>query len=132
LPLWWGGVILALAVVGGFVYWWSERRGMAGLTVVEQAYARMGRFARWIGVTLQPYQTPYERAETLVTAIPQGEAPIRRIADLYVAERFGHARGDPEEAESLWRSLRPLLWKGWSERRLALLARRLKHLRRKR
>ena len=131
-PLWWGGVMLALAAVGGFAYWWSERRGMAGLTVVERAYARMERFARWIGVTLQPYQTPYERAETLVTAVPRGEAPIRRIAHLYVAERFGHARGDPEEVESLWRSLRPLLWKGWSERRLALLVRRLRTLRRRR
>jgi hypothetical protein len=114
--------LLAIAAAGaGATYWITERRGTSGLTLVERAYSRMWRFAAWLGVPGPPDQTPYERCTTLKTLVPAGEAPITRITEMYVAERFGrgNGNGDNSSAEVQWVLLRPQLWKTWLQKRFS-------------
>jgi transglutaminase-like putative cysteine protease len=113
--------LLVVAVLGsGAAYWAAEKRGTSGLNLIERAYARMWRFASWLGVPSPPDQTPYERAQSLKTIVPEGTEPIKRITDMYVIERFGRGNGndDGNGADVQWSLLRPKLWKIWLQQRL--------------
>jgi transglutaminase-like putative cysteine protease len=120
-------VALGLLVIAGsgvaFVYWKAEKSGTSGLSLIERAYTRMWRLAEWLGVPSTPAQTPYERASALKTVVPEGEAPITYITDMYVVERFGRGNGnwDSGDAEAQWSLLRPHLWKTWLYRKLGRL-----------
>ena len=110
-----------LAAVAG--YWFTEKRGTGGLSLIERAYIRMWRFAAWLGVPAPPDQTPYERADALKTIVPQSETSISRITDMYVVERFGGGNGNEaaDAADEQWTLLRPQLWKTWLQKRLGRL-----------
>jgi hypothetical protein len=89
------------------------KRGLQNLNMIERCYERMCRFARLVGIKVQPYQTAYEYASDLAVAVPQGKADISLIADLYVQERFsGREIGsEEEEVESAWQRLKRTI--GW-------------------
>jgi transglutaminase-like putative cysteine protease len=113
--------VLAVAVT----YWSTERRGLNGMSLVERAYARMWRFAAWLGVPAPPDQTPYERAQVLTILVPESHGPIQNITDMYVVERFGRGsgNGDGSNAEEQWSLLRPSLWKNWLQKKVGRLQR---------
>jgi hypothetical protein len=115
------GLLVVASLGAGITYWATEVRGMSGLSLIERAYARMWRFASWLGVPSPPDQTPYERAEALTVLVPEGEAPIRHITDMYVVERFGQGVGneDGSDAEGRWSLLRPVLWKTWLQKKFS-------------
>ena len=121
-PLVWpwavGFTFIAL-VVGG--WWATENWGFRGLPAVEQAYARLLRFGRWLGRPLRVSDTPFEWMRDVSTIVPEAREPVGRIVDLYVRARF--ARGDPAapEAKAAWKRARPVLWRGWLRRVAALL-----------
>lgn len=87
---------------------------------VDRSYIRLSSWARWLGIFFRPADTPYERADALARAVPNGREPIRNLTQEYVLRRFsptpeGHAEFDPRNE---WRRLRPLLWRrslrdGW-------------------
>jgi len=74
---------------------------------------RLSSWARWLGVSQRPDYTPYERAESLVTAVPEGKDAIRNLTRQYVLKQFSrqHAYEDGFDSISHWRQLRPLLLK---------------------
>jgi transglutaminase-like putative cysteine protease len=113
------GLLIFTGLGAAVTYWAVEGRGLRGLNFVERAYARMWRLAARIGVPNPPDQTPYERAEALLTLVPEGEAPIKSITELYVVERFGrgNGNGDGSGAGDGWSLLRPILWRAWLDRR---------------
>ena len=78
---------------------------------VDRSYRRLGNWARWLGVTQRPDHTPYERAETLVTAVPEGKEPIRSLTRQYVLKQFSRQRAYEDGFDPLaqWKQLRPLL-----------------------
>lgn len=108
-----GGTLIAL-VVGG--WWATENWGFRGLPAVEQAYARLLRFGRWLGRPLGISDTPFEWVRDVGAIVPEAREPVGRIVDLYVQARF--ARGNPAdlEAEAAWEQARPVLWRGWLSR----------------
>ena len=64
-----------------------------------------------LGIPWRAAQTPYEQADALVAAVPQGQQPIRNLTRQYVLRLFSPARAtdadfDPHRE---WRSLRPVL-----------------------
>ena len=121
---WLGGLILLSIPVGVVALWaWRERK-QKGLNLVEQVYERLCSFARRLGIQFQRHQTPYEYAAALSTAIPEGQGPVQRIADLYVRERFSGREVSGQEAGEAWQSLRPILWRSWLRRKLERLQRR--------
>jgi hypothetical protein len=115
--------LLMVGAAGAVVFWSTEIRGLKGMSIVSRSYARLLRYARWLGISMGPHQTPYERAEAMTQVVPQGREPITRIADLYVQERFGRGNASPE-ADTLWRRLRPQLILGGLRRAFARLQER--------
>lgn len=108
-----GGLVLVLALALGVSLILADKQNARGISFVAHVYDRMNRFARWIGVKLFPYQTPHERAVTLVAAAPDAEASIEVITDLYVEEQFSQI---PEgtfdsRAGAAWKELRPAMWR---------------------
>jgi len=114
-------VVAVLSVI--VVYWATEQRGLSGMSLVERAYARLWRFAAWLGVPSPPDQTPYERAQVLTILVPDGQSPIQSITDMYVVERFGRGsgNGDGMVADEQWSLLRPSLWKSWLQKKVGRL-----------
>jgi transglutaminase-like putative cysteine protease len=114
ITLWvWGALgllgMLLLFALAGWLLW---RRAYQGLSLASATYARMLRFAAWLGQPAEPSQTPHEYAGQLASAIPEGGPAIGRIADIYVLERFAEVPPDEVEASALqeaWLSLRRVL-----------------------
>jgi transglutaminase-like putative cysteine protease len=78
---------------------------------VDRSYRRLSSWARWVGVEHQPTQTPYERADSLATAVPEGKESIRTLTRQYVLKQFSRQRAYEDGFEPLvhWKALRPLL-----------------------
>lgn len=94
---------LALALAAGY-----NRRVEAD---VDRSFSRLGSWSRWMGVEWQPNQTPYERADLLSSAVPQGKVPISNLTRQFVLQRFSptHAAGGDIDPQQEWRVLRPVL-----------------------
>ena len=109
---WWQVAIgAALLFIAGTSLWVANRynRGVEG--DVGRSYLRLGEWARVLGISWRVAQTPYEQADSLVAAVPQGQQPIRNLTRQYVLRLFSPARAteadfDPHQE---WRSLRPVL-----------------------
>jgi transglutaminase-like putative cysteine protease len=121
---WLGGLSLASILAGLATFWTLRERKLRGLNPVERVYERLCNFTCRLGIEHQEHQTPYEYAAALITALPEGQGPVQRIADLYVRERFSGREVSGQEAEKAWRSLRPILWRRWLQRRLERFQRR--------
>lgn len=78
---------------------------------VDRSYQRLGSWARWLGIFYRPTDTPYERADMMSTAVPDGRTPIRNLTHEYVRKRFSPQHQSNAEFDSLaeWQMLRPLL-----------------------
>jgi hypothetical protein len=100
----------ALAATGMTVRWWRTRRY---LTSTAWAYARLVNFGHRLACSYVTGQTPYEYAHALARVIPQANASIHGLVELYVAECFGQRRAPPDEVEEVWGRLRSLLWRSW-------------------
>lgn len=111
---WWqvalGAVIIVAAAVVLYLANAYNRRVEAD---VDRSFARLGSWAGWLDIVWRANQTPYEQAEELVSAVPEGQRPIRSLTHQYVYKRFSPSRqidsGFSPAAE--WRALRPLLLK---------------------
>ncbi len=79
---------------------------------IEALHARMGWLAQWAGVSLQPWQTPFEQAAAIAALVPDGQAHVWRLAQLVTHARYAaHPLRDAEltEAARAWRALYPCL-----------------------
>jgi len=78
---------------------------------VDRSYQRLGSWARWLGIFYQPTDTPYERAEMMSSAVPEGHVPIRSLTHEYVRKQFSADHKSDAKFDSLatWQQLRPLL-----------------------
>ncbi len=91
-------------------------------------YERLITWAERIGLPLPVHHTPYERAQDLGQAMPEGQPFVQAITQSYVHHRFAGnsaalepAAGTPE-VEALggaWRKLQPIMLRTWIRRRLA-------------
>lgn len=88
---------------------------------VEGSYSRLESWGRWLGVLFRPVHTPYERADLLVSVVPEGKTSIRNLTQQYVLNRFSPGRGAdyPLDSAHEWRTLRPLLIRQALARRLS-------------
>ena len=77
---------------------------------VVQSFARLGKWGAWLGVTANPAQTPYERAEALAVHVPDGREPIHKLTDWFVWQSYRSAPpAEPANPQAEWAVLRPLL-----------------------
>jgi hypothetical protein len=103
-----GGMLLLVA--GGLVTIANQANKRVEADV-EKSYGRLSKWAQWLGLNLRPVDTPYERADRLARAIPDGRQPIRSLTHQYVLRRFSaHHNGDEAfDPTSQWSILRPML-----------------------
>jgi len=107
--------VLGLLAVAGWAAsrWWIGRH----FSRAAWAYARLMACGHWLSCPLAEGQTPHQFARELVKTVPEGQALVQHLVGLYVAERFGQHRTSDEEAEKVWRDLRPLLLRSWLQQR---------------
>jgi len=102
---------LALVLVGLALTFVHRRRRLRGLSAAERVYHDL---VEWVRRLLQisplAHQTPYEYAQVVSRRVPQGQAAVRRIAEMYVEERFGGKTIPAQVAAEAWRQARPALW----------------------
>ncbi len=101
-------LILAAAITLSLLASHANRRVEAD---VEKGYGRLNRWSRWLGIHYRPVDTPYERAETLAAAVPEGKEPIHTLTRQYVLKQYSPQKSceDSFDPLPLWRQLRPLL-----------------------
>jgi hypothetical protein len=101
-------VILGLAAFVVFVAGQMNKRVESN---VEKSYGRLESWAPWLGVLIRPIHTPYERANLLATAVPEGKEPLRNFAHQFVRQRFSQDKQPDSEFNALaeWKLLRPRL-----------------------
>jgi hypothetical protein len=114
-------VITSLIVIGLFMVWYVEYRGLGGLNLVERAYARMAIYGRWIGVRLVESSTPDERRRTLVDEVPTGAPPINAITHAYIEDRYA----DPGVAHSRAETNDSIAEQAWSDARWTFIRHKL-------
>ncbi len=102
----------ALTVAAGFVVVVAaERRSRRLEGDLVQSYNQLSRWGDWVGATIRPNHTPYERADILTAAVPEGASPIWRLVNEYVVRTFSGHKQPNAMFSSLaeWRRLRPAL-----------------------
>jgi len=97
--------LLLLAIGAGLFFGRANQRVE---TNVERSYGRLGSWAPWLGVWVQPAHTPYERANKLVAAVPEGKEPIRNLTHQFVRQQFSRDRSaeDNFDPRGEWKTLR--------------------------
>lgn len=101
-----GIVILALAFVALMIGNEMNKRIEGD---VLRSYSRLSSWAHWLGILFLPAHTPYERADMMATAVPEGSRSIRNLTQHFVLKQFsGNGDGQFDTLQE-WRELRPVL-----------------------
>jgi len=102
-------VVLVLGAAAVIVF--ATRMNWRVEASVERSYGRLANWGRWLGVVVRPAHTPYERANMLSAAVPDGKEQLRSMTYQYVRQRFSPARSSEIEysPKSDWKVLRPLM-----------------------
>lgn len=132
-PVWRAlGAVLTVSLAVGLSFLANEMNQRVEKDV-DRSYNRLSSWARWLGVEHRPDHTPYERADSLTTIVPEGREPIRTLTRQYVLKQFSRARSYEEGFDPLphWRALRPLLLRKSLVTRLQRLQEKSKSRRRR-
>lgn len=103
--------LLASCIALGFAVRRYRRAGQIPIGGITSIYARLCRVAGLVGLPPAFWQTPYEYTSSLSRRFPQVSTTLRRLADLFVRERWASPQQAPspdekQELERLWPSLR--------------------------
>jgi transglutaminase-like putative cysteine protease len=141
---------LLTPMVLGFGLWFIRRSQVKGPSGFDAElppifYERLQRWAERLGLSGPASHTPYEQAQHLSRALPEGRASITAITEQYVRYRFSrrplavaihHTPIPPapitqsitESANGTltqdWQLLEPLLWKKWINKLLGVKPRK--------
>jgi transglutaminase-like putative cysteine protease len=121
--------LLALAALLGVVAWRrlrpptlrTRQRALLDPQFTAKLYGRLLQWAQRLRLPLLSSQTPNEQAAALCAAVPEGQAAIQSITDLYVEDLYsphGPSEGKAEQALLDWGALQPLLRRTWLRVRL--------------
>jgi transglutaminase-like putative cysteine protease len=126
-PVWQAIVASVILLIAGGVLFMAYRTNKRVEGDVDRSYQRLGFWASLLGILYGPSETPYERAEKMTAAVPDGRSPIRNLTHEYVRKQFSGSYADDDgfDPSKEWSSLRPLLikesiasrFRRWQERR---------------
>jgi transglutaminase-like putative cysteine protease len=90
-------------------YWW--RMLYTKTNFVSGMFWRACQVASWAGMPPRGWQTPYEYSSMLIRHVPYEAAPLRRLTDLFVRDRWAAPHEVPyvpeeDDLERLWPHLR--------------------------
>ncbi len=100
----------SLGQTGARVLRW---RGLPVPSLVQAAYLRLERAARWLGLDLPDHFTPYERAAHLSRSLPAEQPHIATITEQHVVEQYSPepAEAGGASAQAAWRAMRLNVWR---------------------
>ena len=108
---WQAGIAAFLLVVATAAVFLFNRNNRRIEGSVRRSYIRLGNWAPWLGINVQPAHTPYERADLLAGAVPDGKEPLRNLTHQFVRQQFSPDRSVDADFDSReqWRTLRPAM-----------------------
>lgn len=131
--LWWIAP-LGLAMLAAALWWRRRRPGISAgarqrvlldpLFTVN-LYGWLMQWAQRLHLPLLPSQTPHEQAASLGGVVPEGQAAIQSITDLYVEELYSPHEPDQRRSEQAllaWGDLQPMLRRAWVQVRVQPVA----------
>jgi hypothetical protein len=80
-------LLLLLVLAAAFLVWW--RLLYRAFSPTAAAFARVTRLGAWAGAPPRSWQTPSEYADKLSEVLPEQRESLRKLSDLYSAERWG-------------------------------------------
>lgn len=93
-----GSFLVLLAAI--CTWWW--RNLYPNASFISGMYWRICRVASWAGLPPLGWQTPYEYSAMLSKNVPpQTAAPLRRLTDLFVRERWAPSQHTPQPAQEV-------------------------------
>lgn len=120
LPIWQivTGLFILFAV--GVIFLITSELNKKVEADVEKSYVRLSSWASWLGLLFRPAHTPYERADMLGTAVPDGRSHIDNLTQQFVKKQFSPEQAHDQQFNSLneWSGLRPVLIKQFFNNRL--------------
>jgi transglutaminase-like putative cysteine protease len=111
---WWQAAIGAvLLVIAGATLYAGAKYNSRIEGDVDRSFTRLGDWSQWLGIPWRVTQTPYEQADSLVAAVPEGQQPVRSLTRQYVLRQFSPTKAGENDFDPHreWRQLRPLLLK---------------------
>ena len=117
----WQTAVFILILVTAIILMWVANQYNKGVEGdVTRSYSRLERWAGWLGLKFQPAKTPYERADLILTEVPEGSAQVRSLTQQYVLRQFSPSHENEENfnPHDEWRILRPLFLRKSIQKRL--------------
>jgi transglutaminase-like putative cysteine protease len=122
-------LVLLVAVTLSFVATEMNKRVEGD---VDKSFFRLRSWAGWLGLGPRETYTPYEQAEMMVTAVPEGKEPIRNLTRQFVLKQFSASKkydiGFNPRVQ--WKKLRPILIRQTLAKKLENLRNRFTNRRR--
>jgi transglutaminase-like putative cysteine protease len=117
---WQTAVALIILLIAILLIWTANQFNKRIEADVNRSYSRLETWAGWLGLHFQSANTPYERADLLLSEVPEGHAPVRNLTHQYVLSQFSpaHQNEDDFKPQDEWRILRPILLRKSIQRRL--------------
>jgi hypothetical protein len=125
-PVWQTVTAVIILIIAGIFMYIAHEFNRRVESDIGRSYTRLGSWANWLGILIRPVHTPYERADMLTTAVPEGSGPIRNLTQQFVLRQFSQKQASESAFEPVeqWKELRPiLLRKGINNRLMDLRAR---------
>ena len=117
---WQTAVVLIIFLTALLLMWAANQFNKRIEGDIHRSYSRLESWARWLGVQFHAANTPYERADLMLTEVPEGSAPVRSLTHQYILSQFSpnHEQEETFNPHDEWRVLRPLLLRKSIQKRL--------------
>jgi transglutaminase-like putative cysteine protease len=126
-PIWQAAVAVIILLIAAAVLFFAYESNKRVEGDIDRSYRRLGFWAGLLGIFYGASDTPYERAEKMTAAVPDGRSPIRNLTHEYVRKQFSgsYSSDNGFNPREEWRQLRPLLikesiakrYRNWQDRR---------------
>jgi transglutaminase-like putative cysteine protease len=118
--VWQTAVAVIILVIALILMWVANEYNKRVEGDVNRSYSRLESWAGWLGLKLQPAKTPYERADLILTEVPEGSAQVRSLTRQYVLRQFSPSHENEENfnPREEWRILRPMFLRKSIQKRL--------------
>lgn len=117
----WQTAVALIILLTAFLLMWAANQFNKRIEGdVNRSYSRLETWASWLGLHFHSANTPYERADLMLTEVPEGNTQVRNLTRQYVLRQFSstHENEDNFNPHDEWRILRPILLRKSIQRRL--------------
>lgn len=108
--VWQTAVALIILAAAGITLWFANEINKRIEGDVTRSYSRLESWAGWLGLKFQVTKTPYERADLILTEVPEGGPQVRSLTYQFVLQQFSKSHENEENfnPQDEWQTLRPI------------------------